>query len=453
MRQAHGPSLELAEFVAAARATDLPEAVFAEAKRCLVNYFAAALAGARDPDVNRLFKVSSSLSGRGEARVVGRGEAMAPLLAAFLNAAAANVHDFDDTHPSTTIQPTAPVAAALFALVETDRLPGRVSGFDLLAALALGIEVECRIGDAVSSASPRRGGRLTASCGIFGAAAAAGWLLGLDAERMLWAFGGAAAQSSGLAECLGTGAKSVGVGGSARSGMLAALLAQAGLDGPAAPLEGACGFLSQASPAPRLEALTEGLGERWSILLNTYQPYPCVSALNPVIEACLALGGEHGVAPGAVESVEIAGPAQLAECADRPDPGTRREAQISAQHAAAVSIAAGRAGIAEFSDAALRDPAVSSLRARVALRVDVAIPVGAAAVTIRLRDGRALALRIDEPLGSLARPLSDEQLEEKLRLLAEGAGARVDVDRLVEALWSLDEREDCLDPMRIAACG
>ena len=138
------------------------------------------------------------------------------LSAAFVNAASGNVFDFDDTHHPTIIHPTAPVAPALFALAESQPM----SGAALLHAFVLGVEVECRLGNAVSPWHYRRGWHITSTCGVFGAAAAVAKVLALDAEHIVWALGNASAQSSGLVETLGTMAKSIGVGAAARGGLV-----------------------------------------------------------------------------------------------------------------------------------------------------------------------------------------------------------------------------------------
>src|SRR5579871_2393562 len=259
-------SEHLARFVADTRASDIPPHVRHEAKRALLNFFATALGGCQDQAIRLGLGVLSQFAGAGAASIIGRNERVDGLTAAFINAVSSNVFDFDDTHVPTVIHPTAPVAPALLALAEQRR----VSGIELLNAFILGVEIECRLGNAVSPGHYRRGWHITATCGVFGAAAAAGKLLALDPLRMVWAFGNASAQSSGLVETLGSMAKSIGVGNAARNGLLSALLAEQGFAGPDRPLEGPRGFIpvmsdghaSARDPAPELGPLTAGLGER-----------------------------------------------------------------------------------------------------------------------------------------------------------------------------------------------
>src|SRR5262249_13137466 len=176
--------------------------------------------------------------GPAHATVIGRGERADALSAAFLNAVSANVLEFDDTQLETVIHPAAPVVPAVFALAELRP----VSGHDLMHAVVLGVEAECRIGKAVTPSHYRRGWHITSTWGVFGAAAAAGKLLGLDRQQMVWALGNAAAQSAGLIENLGSMAKSVSVGNAARNGLAAAFLAQQGFTGADQAIEGTYGF-------------------------------------------------------------------------------------------------------------------------------------------------------------------------------------------------------------------
>jgi 2-methylcitrate dehydratase PrpD len=442
-------SERLARFVAGAQADDIPAHARREAKRALLNFFAAALGGCRDQAIDIAIGVLSGLAGHGTAPIIGRPERTDVLTAAFVNAASGNVFDFDDTHIPTVIHPTAPVAPALLALASA-RL---VSGADLLNAVVLGVEIECRLGNAVSPSHYRRGWHITATCGVFGAAAAAGRLIGLDARRLVWALGNASAQASGLVETLGSMAKSLGVGNAARNGLLSALLAERGFAGPDLPLEGPRGFIAVTSDAHDLAALTAGLGDRWEIMRNTYKPYPCGVVLNAVIDAVLDLRERHHLQADQVDSVTVTGHPLLGERTDRPAPASGREAQVSAQHSVAIALLRGAAGIAQFTDEAVSDPATLALRARVSIQDEAAVPVGAARVAIRLHDGRTVETAIDHARGSLERPLTDAEIEHKLVTLAAHGCPGLDTAPLVDAIWSLENVSDVRDLLRRAVPG
>jgi 2-methylcitrate dehydratase PrpD len=434
----------LARFLVEHRPEDMPERVRHEAKRALVNFFATALGGCRNEAVEILLAALADCFGPPHATVIGRGERADALTAAFLNAVSANVLDFDDTHLRTVIHPTAPVAPGLFALAE--RRP--VSGAALLHAFILGVEVECRIGNALSPGHYRRGWHITATCGVLGAAAAAGKLLGLDAQRMGWALGTAATQSSGLVENLGTMSKSVGVGNAARNGLAAALFAERGLSGPDRPLEGPRGLAAVMGAGADLAGATQGLGDTWELMQNAYKPYPCGVVLHPVIDACLELRPKVGE-PQRIERISVKGHPLLRERADRPAVTAGREAQVSLQHSAAVAFLFGAAGVKEYSDACVNDPAVLALRRKVEAEDDATIPADAAIVAVRTATGEMLTAHVAHARGSLARPLSDRELEAKLRDLAAYGAPGVEVERVIEAIWAIDRTENVAELMRI----
>jgi 2-methylcitrate dehydratase PrpD len=437
----------LARFLVEHRPEDMPERVRHEAKRSLVNFFATALGGCRNEAFEILRATLADYFGPGHATVIGRAERTDALTAAFLNAVSSNVLDFDDTHLRTVIHPTAPVAPPLFALAE--RRP--ITGAALLHAFILGVEVECRIGNALSPGHYRRGWHITATCGVLGAAAAAGKLLGLDARRMGWALGAAATQSSGLIENLGTMSKSVGVGNAARNGLAAALYAERGLSGPDRPLEGPRGFAAVMGDGDGddLSTIAQGLGDTWELMQNAYKPYPCGVVLHPVIDACLELRPKVG-APPRIDRILLKGHPLLRERADRPAVTTGREAQVSLQHSVAVAFLYGAAGVAQYTDACVNDPAVLALRGKVAAEDDASIPADAAVVSVRTATGELLTAHVAHARGSIARPLSDRELEAKLRELAAYGAPSIETDRLIAALWAIEQTNSVAEVMRIA---
>ncbi|ARP95152.1 MmgE/PrpD family protein [Bordetella genomosp. 13] len=440
----------LARFTAQCRWQDVPEAVRHEARRSLMNFFAVALAPAHDPTLDIALRTYARYSANDRATVIGRRARVDILTAAALNAMAANVYDFDDTHHPTIIHPTAPVAPALFALAEERPMRGE----DLLLAFVLGVEAACRIGNAMSPEHYARGWHITSTCGVFGSALAVGKRLGLGEQALTWALASAAVQAGGLVETLGTMAKSVSVGNAARNGLLSALLAEEGFDGPPCALEGERGYLRVAASSPDIAPVAQDLGTRWEILNNTYKPYPCGVVLNPVIEACLDLSRDEryqraGV--GSVQSVLLVGHPLLRQRTDRPGIRTGRQSQVSAQHAVAAALVRGRAGLDEFSDEAVAEPALRALGERVRFRDDEACSVDAVQVRVELADGQVLVRDIEAAQGSRARPLSDAALEDKLRTLCRHGGSGVDAERLIAAVWELEQAPDAAQVIRLAA--
>lgn len=447
---AAGVTEALVRFAAQCRWQDVPEAVRHEARRSLVNFFAVALAPARDPTLDIALRTYGRYSANDRATVIGRAARVDILTAAALNAMAANVYDFDDTHHPTIIHPTAPVAPALFALAEDRPMRGE----DLLLAFVLGVEATCRIGNAMSPEHYARGWHITSTCGVFGSALAVGTRLGLDERGLTWALASAAVQAGGLVETLGTMAKSVSVGNAARNGLLSALLAQEGFDGPPRALEGERGYLRVAASTPDIEPIAQDLGTRWEVLNNTYKPYPCGVVLNPVIEACLDLARDDRMGKAGAQqvvSVLLTGHPLLRQRTDRPDIQTGRQSQVSAQHAVAVALTRGRAGLDEFSDQAVAEPALRALGRRVRFRDDPSYSVDAVQLRVELADGQVLVRDIEAAQGSRARPLSDAALEDKLRTLCRHGGSGVDAGKLIDAIWGLDRAPDAARVIRLAA--
>jgi 2-methylcitrate dehydratase PrpD len=436
MLQKSGVTESLARFVVATRWEDIPSPVRHQAKRSFINFFAVALAGCRTSPVEIALRSLAEFSDSKQATVVGRRERIDALSAAFLNAAGANVHDFCDTHLRTVIHPTAPVAPAVLALAELRRL----SGPDLLLAFILGNEIQARVGLAISPSHYDRGWHITSTCGVFGAAAGGGKLANLDERQMVWALGAAATQSSGLCECLGTPAKSLSVGNAARNGLWAALLVEKGFDGPPEPLAGVQGFYHALNETPDLSLVTNGLGESWEIMATSYKPYPCGFVIHPVLDCVLDWRRDHPAAE--VTRVVVRGNPLLSVRTDRPDISTGRESQVSVQHAVAAALSTGKAGLDQFTDACVRDPKVLALRGKVEVERDTAFSTIAAAVEITTADGAIHKLSQAAARGSDVNPMSDKDLEEKLRTAAAGWDPRYDAGPLISAIWALDNSAD-----------
>jgi 2-methylcitrate dehydratase PrpD len=426
----------LAQFVAQTRLDDIPSDVMHQAKRSVMNFFAVALAGCRTAPVEIALATLAQFSGGKQATLVGRGERIDALSAAFLNAAGANVYDFCDTHTRTVIHPTVPVVPPLLALAELRR----VSGPDLLFAIVLGNEIEDRIGLAVSPQHYSLGWHITSTCGVFGAAAAVGKLIGLDAQRLVWALGTAATQSSGLCECLGTASKSASVGNAARNGLLSALLAERGFDGPPEPLNGVQGLYNAMGVPPDLSFLTDGWGKSWQIMETAYKPYPCGFVINPVLDCVLDWRRDHRDAE--VVKVVVRGNPLLADRTDRPNVTNGRLSQVSVQHAVAAALMRGKAGPDEFSDECVADPKVAAVRAKVEVVRDSSFSTIAAAVDIATADGQVYRLSTQAARGSDVNPMSDGDLEAKLRHAAAGWNGSHDIQPLIDAIWGLDQSAD-----------
>jgi 2-methylcitrate dehydratase PrpD len=223
--------------------------------------------------------------------------------------------------------------------------------------------------------------------------------------------------------------------------MLAALLAQAGERASLTAIEGSLGWARASGDAPDIEAMIGGLGSRFEFGRNTFKPYPSGIVMHAVIDACLDLRAAHDLGPDDIAAVTVAGDALLLARGDRAV-ANARDARVSIHHCAAVALRFGAAGVKEFSDAMVFAPDVVALREIVRAERDDAMPVGAARVRIGCKDGRKLLAEVIEARGSLARPLSDADIETKLRDCARDGSPEYDSESVIEAVWTLDREAD-----------
>jgi 2-methylcitrate dehydratase PrpD len=279
---------------------------------------------------------------------------------------------------------------------------------------------------------------------VFGAAVASAKLLGLDATLTWHALGIAASQSAGIIENLPSAAKNVSVGNAARNGLFAALLAEQGYTAAPAAIEGALGWARAMGDEPAVPEITGDLGNRWELLSNTYKPYPCGIVMHSVVDACLAL--RRQVEPDDIAEIVVSGDQLLLDRGDR-TVANERDARVSIHHCAAVAFLFGAAGLKEFSDAIVHAPAVVALRARTNARLDPTSPRGAATASVRTHDGRQLEATVLNAKGSMEQPLSDQEIEAKVRELAPRAG----IDALFAAVWQIDALTD-IGPLLAASC-
>lgn len=433
-----GTTQKLAQFVADAHWSDVPEKVRHEGTRAILNWVGVAIGGCRDETVDLMIEVLRDFSGCEQATLLGRGERFDALTAACLNGTSSNRLDFDDTHLRTVIHPTVPVASALMALAEYRPM----SGAEFLHAFILGVDVECRLGNAVAPEFYEQGWHITSTTGVIGAAAACGKALGLDAQRMNWAIGTAATQAGGLMETLGTMCKSFNMGHAARNGLAAALLARKGFTSSERIIEAPRGFLNVFARRHDEHELTKDLGSRWEILENAYKPYPCGIVIHPVIDGCLDLRKAHEIDPNTLAKVELTVNPLTDKLCGRKAPKDSLEGKLSVYHSAAVAFCDGAAGVRQYLDDRVTAPDVIALREKVELRTDDAIGPEQARVRVTTKNGKSYETFVERARGSLERPMSDAELDAKFRALAATELKPAQIEKLAEECWSLAKMPD-----------
>ncbi len=427
----------LARYLVHSRWEDIPERVRHEASRAALNWLGCAIGSCRHETVERALAAVRPFCGPPQAAVLGRGERVDILNAALVNGISSHVLDFDDTH-ARAIHPSAPVLPALLAYAEWRK----ITGAELVHAFVLGVEAEERIGLSVFPEHYEAGWHITGTAGVFGAAAAAGKLLGLDEQKMAWALGIAATQSAGLQEMFGSDCKSLHPGRAAQGGLTAALLAASGFTSSERAIEAPRGFARVLSTKFDPSVITEGLGSRYELLSNMYKPYACGLVVHAAIDGCIEICRSHNLAPDAIEAVELTVSPLVLRLTGNTEPQSGLEGKFSVYHAVSAAIVHGAAGEAQFSDACVRDPRVIAVRSRVSAREDSAIGRTEARVTIRTRDGRTLSRHVEHALGTLARPMSDADLEAKFRGLVQEVLAPARLEEVIRLCWKISELED-----------
>lgn len=423
----------LARYIVKGQLADIPAPVRKEACRTLLNWTGVALGGSHSEAVANGIAALSPFFGPAQASLLGRKERPDIMHAALLNGIASHVLDFDDTHPRTIIHPAGPVVSAILALSESHP----VSGGDFLNALVLGIETECRIGNSVWPQHYDIGWHITGSTGVFGAAAAAGKLLGLNEQQMVWALGLAATQPVGLREMFGSMTKAFHPGKAAQNGLMSAYLASKNYTSSDHGIEAKSGWANVVSTQHNYAEITERLGQSYEVSLNTYKPFACGVVMHATIDGCIQIRNQNKVNAEQIDRIDLRVHPLVLELTGKKTPQTGLEGKFSIYYAAAVAIVEGSAGEAQFTDTAVRNPTTVALRDRVSTVIDPALKDDQVRITMTLKDGRKIEKFIEHAVGSLESPMSDGDLERKFSGLAAGIIPAEQTKRVMDLCWRI----------------
>ena len=437
----------LVDFVLGLELASLPSEVIEAAGRSVTDWVGTAIRGSREPLAEAIGKVIAATGGEPQATVLGRGQRTSALLASMANGAQSHALDFDDTHLPSVVHGSAPVAPVVLALGEWRH----VTGADTLAAFIAGFEVETRIGRVIGPKLTERGWHATATLGHFGAAAAAGKLLHLNAGQLVHALGIAGTQATGLTASFGTMSKPLHPGKAAMNGLLAAMLAREGFTGSPAMLDGPGGLSETYLGISDLSPALKDLGKRWQLLGNSTKFYAACHLTHATVDAARGIRAQSTLGGDAIEAVECHVHPLVMKVANQRNPRTDLEAKFSISFCAAVALVRGDAGEAEFNLAALADPDVGRVMARVAPTPDPSMAVDAARMTVRLTDGRVLEHHVSAARGTPGNPPSRDDVEEKFRRLAEVVLPAERVSRLAATLRRLVDLRDVGEIATLAA--
>jgi 2-methylcitrate dehydratase PrpD len=445
-------STELARWASSVTFEDLPEDIVAATKLRVLDVIGLALAGAETDFGRSVRDAALALSTPGPCCILGFWDRVGVTTAAFANGAFSQALEFDDTHNESIVHMSSPAVAAALALSEYTRVSGR----DLITAIAIGNEISCRVGSVSSGELHARGFHPTGLFATFGAAYLAGKILGLDAETQARAAGIAGSFASGLLECWvdGTQTKFLHPGWSAQSGIAAALLARSGVTGPAKVFEGRWGLFASHVQDPNAHRdftrIDDRLGQHWESRNSSFKPFPAAHVIHPYISAILRLRTEYGIQPGDVERIECPVTAFIVGIVCEPTeekfaPASDSHGRVSLQYSLAEALYLGVLGKRAYQKENLKNPEILALARRVHYYVDPSYPgpgrfKGAAKIV--LKDGRIFEEVEEYNRGSAENPMSYAELRAKFDDNASAFLSPIQRDRLADAIHTLDRLAD-----------
>ncbi len=448
-------TVHVADFIASTRYTNLPAEVVRLGKKSILDGLGLALAGsvAKSGKLLRRHLQGLECSG-GASSIIGTPMRVPARFAAFANGTAIHADDYDDTQLAVAkdrvygllTHPTAPALPAVLAVAERDRRSGK----DLLTAYHVGVEVECKIAEAINPRHYQQGFHSTATIGTFGAAAGLAKLLDMPSADAAVALGIAGSLSAGLRENFGTMMKPFHAGRASESGVLAAEFAGLGFTATPHILEAPRGFFRAAGGGHDEAAIRGKLGNPWTFRDPgvSIKPHPSGSLTHPGMTMMLSLIRQHNIRPEQVAQVKVGTNQNMPNALIHHRPKTELQAKFSMEFCMAILLLERRAGLAEFTDEVVNRPDVQAMIQKVDFGVH---PEAEAAgydkmttiIEIALTDGRKISGRADFGKGSPANPMSYEEVADKFRECAGFSRWPKDkADRVIELVKGLEDLRD-----------
>lgn len=428
----------------------LPPRVIEVTKKLILDSLACALAGSSAVGMKQLNELVEEWGGREESTVIAFGSHVPSPNAALVNGSMGRALDFDDCHDVAIIHPAVPVVSAGFAVAEREE---EVSGKEFIAAVALGIDLSCRM-SAATPVNMLEGYGWDYSCiyGYFGATAVSAKILELDENKLLNAIGIAYHQSSGTMCQLAQGytTKAMGSGFAARGGVTSALMAKGGLTGSNESLVGKWGIYNLFHRGDYTSELIEGLGRIFWVEDDSFKPYPCCRCIHSFIDAALVLVKDNNIKAEDIEKViAYAGHGSYITVGEplgvKQTPSNAVAAQFSLPWALANAIAHHKVEIRDFTEGVLKSEGIRQLARKVVVRLDPQLTrrgIEPAIVEIRLKGGAVYSKGVEHALGSPRNPLSIEQVAGKFRDCAEYAARPIPKENLEQVVQMVEDLEN-----------
>jgi len=452
---APGLTRYVAGFIAHTKYEDIPENVRALGRKSILDGLGLALAGSRSEMGPRVREYVGRFATPADvSAVIGSGLKVPVRFAALANGIFIHADDYDDTQLSVApdrvygllTHPTVPVLPAVFALCERNGCPGR----QFTLAYHIGLEVECKIAEAIAPRHYGDGFHTTGTIGTFGSAAACARLLGLDAERTTHALGIAAAEAGGLRNNFGSMTKPFHAGRAAESGVVAADLASLGWTASQEILEARQGWFHAAGGGFDPDAIVDRLGSPWTLADPgvSIKPFPSGSLTHPAMGEMLRLIREHRLAADEVEKVDMGGNSAMMSALLHHRPENSLQAKFSMEFCLAILLLEGRAGLKEFTDEVVRRGDVQELLRRVNFYVDSGAERSGlnrmtSIIRIQTKDGKVYSGRAEFAKGHPKNPMDFDEVADKFRGCAEyAAWPKAKTDAAIEIVRNLDSAPD-----------
>ncbi len=444
----------------------IPAEVLRIGTRCLLDGLGLFVAGSAEQTVQLLVAEAEQIGGRADALLLSRGDCKVPApMAARVLGTAGHAHDWDDSQVSNDpahvygllTHPTIPPLSS--ALVIAQKL-NVVDGQTFMLAFLTGFEVECKISEWMLPQHYLRGLHSSATVGTFGAYAAAAKLLKLSGDQLRSGFGIAASFAAGIRCNFGTMTKPLHVGRAAENGVTAALLAARGFTADPDALDGPWGFYAVHGGGVSLEKTSQGFGKTWSIVEPgvSIKPYPCGVLTHPTIDLMLKLVTEHNIHPEDIVAVTVFAGSNILKPIRYPIAANHLQAKFSLPAALAMIALARKAGKKEFSDKFVGSASMQTMQKLITTELDPAIEnMGfdkmRSRIAIRLKNGKQVDGWADERYrGGPDNPLSDKDLEAKVRSCCEGVLEPSQQSALIDAGRSILHRPNAGEMMALLNC-
>ena len=433
-----GATREVARHIAALTYDKIPSRNLDDMKVLLLDYLGVALGGTRTESGRIAVEFCRGAREKGESTIIGYGDKVSAPTAAFCNAILSHSIELDDVDPLAFIHFSTTTFSAALAVAEERRASGKA----FFTAVVAGCELVARLSNVTNPALRDRGFHTTSVCGVFGAAAAAGNLLGLDGEEQTSALGLAGAQASGLMEFYGVSMqKRIDPAPAARGGVTAAVLAGMGFTGAETIFEGERAFCRAFAGAADLGKLTLNLGKDFPIYVE-YKPYACARPIHNAIDCALEIR-KKGINPADVSEILVRRHPNWVDYHMISEPRTYHEAQMSLPYSVAIALVEGKALPEQYSDEKLKIPLVLQLSWRVRAVKDASLPRSVScAMKIVSRDGAVYAAQVDYAKGSLENPMTDEEHREKFSTLAGPVISPKKIRQVIDLVAGLEEVKD-----------